>query len=101
MPSLTMRRQVAVLIALATASSAQVRLVRRNARIRVACVVGSSLRHRNRIFQRHMVILQEIQPRVDAEIAKRSPPGRAIVTIIVAIPYLTSEMGDLRNAAVT
>ncbi|MBN1174054.1 MAG: hypothetical protein JXA67_17915 [Micromonosporaceae bacterium] len=51
------------------ASSAWVRLVRRKARISVAWVVGSSLRHRERIFYRRTVILLASQSRVDAEIA--------------------------------
>src|SRR5512133_1167061 len=69
MPSLTIRRHVLTLILLAMASSAWVRLVRRNARTRVAWVVGSSLRHRERIFHRRIVILLASQSRVDAEIA--------------------------------
>ena len=69
MPSLMIRRQVVTLIVLAIASSAWVRLVRRNASIRVAWVVGSSLRQRERIFHRRIVILLASQSRVVAEIA--------------------------------
>lgn len=69
MPSLMMRRQVLRLMWLAAASSAWVRLVRRNASTRVAWVVGSSSRHRERIFRRRWVILVASQSRVAAETA--------------------------------
>ena len=69
MPSLMMRRQVLALMWLAAASSACVRLVRRNASTRVAWVVGSSSRHRERILCRRLMILVANQSRVAAQTA--------------------------------